>query len=72
MVAKPVKSVLCGHPDIAFPVLHDSVNAISGEAICLRKGVRLTPVHMQKSTVQSSDPEISIAVAEHSLRLKLP
>ena len=55
-VAKAVKAVDGGYPNIAFMILEDSMNGIAREAVRLPKKVRPSVVHMEKTLVKRSDP----------------
>ena len=61
-IAKVVEAASGGYPNIAFTILEETCNQILGETVRLRKHIRPSLVYMQKSPVESSDPQTAIAI----------
>src|SRR5262249_29016574 len=71
-VAKPVEAVLARHPDIAFRIFKQAVNLIAREPAQRSKRVSSSLVQMPEPLPRSSNPQTSVAVAEHPVRMVLP
>ena len=70
-LAKPVKSSSAGNPDVAFTILKETENDVTGEAICSRKYICAALMHVDEAPFHGSDPETSIAIPEQSIRIDI-
>jgi hypothetical protein len=70
-IAKAVKAINRGYPNIAFTIFEEFINVIAGEAVSLRKNIRPSLMYMQEASVRGSNPESAIAIAVHTQGLEM-
>jgi hypothetical protein len=69
-VAKTVKAIMGGDPDIAFAILKESINEIAGQTVGPRKQIHRSLVHMHQAPVRRSDPDTAVAIPEQLRRIE--
>jgi hypothetical protein len=70
-LAEPVESARGGDPDISFTILKKTEYHVTGEAIRFFKYICPPVMYMDQPALDGSDPETSIAVPQHTIRVDI-
>ena len=71
-LTKTVEAIVRDHPDVAFPILEESVNQIPRQTVGLRKQIHSLLVHMREPLANGPNPQTTVAIPEHSAGLYVP
>jgi len=63
-ITKPVESLRCPDPDVAFPILEDDVNAFAGQAVASTVRVDGAAMDMNQPGPAAPKPQAAVAIDE--------
>jgi hypothetical protein len=67
-----IEAVKSTDPNIAFPILKETGNEITGETVGRRKHVRSSPMQMHEALIRRSDPQTPLVVPEQPMSIDSP
>src|SRR5579883_2544629 len=62
-LTKSIQPIVRPHPNAAFPILKDSIDAVARQPVGMGKAVGPILAHMQQTALHGPDPETAVAIA---------